>query len=43
MGSILGTLENFFVEEARAIDVDVFKLFTNTIKNSENGALFEEP
>lgn len=42
-GGILGTLENFFVEEARAIDVDVFKLFTNTISNDEYGALFEEP
>jgi hypothetical protein len=41
-GSILGTLENFFVEEARAIDEDVFKLFTSTINNNEYGALFEE-
>ena len=41
-GGIVGTLENFFVEEARAIDVDVFKLFTGTINNSEYGALFEE-
>jgi hypothetical protein len=41
-GRIIGTLENFFVEEARAIDVDVFELFTSTICNSEYGALFEE-
>ena len=42
-GGIIGTLENFFVEEARAIDADVFKLFTRTINNNEYGALFEEP
>lgn len=42
-GAIIGTLENFFVEEASAIDVDVFKLFTSTISNSQYGALFEEP
>jgi hypothetical protein len=41
-GGIVGILENFFVEEARAIDADVFKLFTSTINNSEYGALFEE-
>ncbi len=41
-GEILGTLENFFVEEARAIDADVFKLFTSIINNSEYGALLEE-
>ncbi len=41
-GSIIGTLENFFVEEARAIDFDVFNLFTSVINNSEYGALFEE-
>lgn len=41
-GGIIGTLENFFVEEARAIDFDVFNLFTSTINNSEYGALFEE-
>lgn len=41
-GGIIGTLENFFVEEARALDVDVFKLFTDTIDKSEYGALFEE-
>ena len=41
-GVIIGTLENFFVEEARAIDFDVFNLFTSTINNSEYGALFEE-
>jgi len=41
-GGILGTLENIFVEEARATDVDVFELFTSTINNSEYGALFEE-
>ena len=43
VGGIIGTLENIFVEEARAIDVDVFKLFTSIINNSEYGALFEEP
>jgi len=42
VGGIIGTLENFFVVEAEAIDADVFKLFTLTIKNSEYGALFEE-
>jgi hypothetical protein len=42
VGTILGTLENFLVEEAAAIDDDVLKLFTLTIKNSEYGALFEE-
>ncbi len=41
-GGIVGTLENFFVVEAAAIDADVFKLFTRTINNSEYGALFEE-
>ena len=41
-GGIIGTLENFFVEEARAIDLDVFNLFTSAINNSEYGALFEE-
>ena len=41
-GGIIGTLENFFVEEARAIDFDVFNLFTSTINNSEYGALFVE-
>lgn len=41
-GGIIGTLENFFIEEARAIDADIFKLFTSTINNSEYGALIEE-
>lgn len=41
-GTIVGTLEKIFVEEARAIDIDLFKLFTCTINSSEYGALFEE-
>lgn len=41
-GGIIGTLENFFVEEARAIDSEVFNLYKNTINISEYGALFEE-
>jgi hypothetical protein len=41
-GGIIGTLENFFVEEARAIDNDTFKLFTSTINHSKYGALIEE-
>ncbi|BFQ94346.1 hypothetical protein [Gallibacterium anatis] len=39
---ILGTLENFFVEEAKAVDNDVYLLFIETIKKSEYGALFDE-
>lgn len=41
-GGIIGSLENFFVVEAAAIDTDVFKLFTRTINNSEYGALFDK-
>ena len=40
--AILGTLENFLVEEAKAVDDDLFNLFTSIIKNSEYGALFDE-
>lgn len=42
VGEILGTLENFFVEEARMIDADVYKLFSLTISESEYGALFDD-
>lgn len=40
--AILGTLENFLVEEAKAVDDDLFNFFTSIIKNSEYGALFDE-
>ena len=36
--AILGTLENFLVEEAKAVDDDLFNVFTSIIKNSEYGA-----
>lgn len=39
---ILGTLENFFVDEAKAVDEDVYRFFVETIKRSEYGALFDE-
>ena len=39
---MIGTLENFFVEEARVIDDDLFKFFTTTINSSKYRALFEE-
>ncbi len=41
-GGIIGTLENFFVEEARAVDATTYKLFTDTINESKYGALFYE-
>lgn len=40
--AILGTLENFFVDEAKAVDEDVYLFFVETIKRSEYGALFDE-
>ena len=42
VGGILGHLENIFVLEAKAIDDDLYNLFIQIIKNSENGALFED-
>lgn len=39
---ILGTLEYFFIEEAKAVDEDVYELFINITKNNEYGALFSE-
>ena len=39
---ILGTLENFFVDEAKALDEDVYLFFVETIRKSEYGALFDE-
>jgi hypothetical protein len=42
VGGILGTLENFFVEEARVVDTDVFNLYKNSISRSTYGALFDE-
>ncbi len=41
-GGIIGTLENFFVQEALAIDAGVLNLFIDTISQSEYGALFED-
>lgn len=40
--AILGTLENFFVDEAKAVDEDVYLFFVEIIKKSEYGALFDE-
>lgn len=40
--SILGALEHIFVEEARAVDNDLFKLFSDIIQRSENNALFSD-
>ncbi|MCT8573610.1 hypothetical protein Q7511_07400 [Glaesserella parasuis] len=39
---ILGTLESFFVDEAKAVDEDVYLFFAETIKRSEYRALFDE-
>lgn len=41
-GAIVGTLENFFVEEARILDAELFKLYTDIINRNEYGALFED-
>ncbi|MFD3397363.1 hypothetical protein ACE41R_11070 [Alteromonas macleodii] len=41
-GVIVGTLENFLLEEAHVTDIDVFNLFTKTINESEYKALFVE-
>lgn len=41
-GGIIGTLENLFLEEARAVDSDVFNLYQKTINNSQYGALFDD-
>ena len=42
VGGILGTLENFFIEEARAVDSDVYQLYMTTIQRSQYGALFDD-
>lgn len=42
VGKILGTLENFFVEEAKVVDEDVYEFFVETINRNEYGALFDE-
>ena len=39
---MLGTLENFFVDEAKVVDEDVYLFFVETIRKSEYGALFDE-
>ena len=41
-GGIIGTLENFLVEEAQEVDTETFQSFQEIINKSHYGALFDD-